>query len=615
MKKRAVRKAGMIRIYLNMAWKLLQKNLVSIVIFEMIYRLFCGQLISGLANAAIHLSLKELGTSYMTSENFNQVMLHPLTILLIFGILLVLFFCMLFEIYAVMAALETAWKKKRISVPVMMLAGAKGAVQFVRARPWSWFLYMAASFPYLWLHSSYSAIRSMKLLQVSLTKIFHAFPAYWIPVVLTILLIAFSFVFSYTIPFRCMMTEKEKNTHMRVRQTLEKRVLREVGINVFFQVLVFLITAFLYLILGSFVVGYAKLVKTPSTVVSTVIVYGDWVKAAMNHVGGALGLVVSVTYLYLIFIRSSRTGYQKSRTTKKPRLKLVRTFCGPVTAVIFTIFMLAGATVYLVFAMRANRPQATASSRYISVSAHRGGARKAPENTMSAIQYAVDSMSDYAEIDVQETSDGEIILLHDTNLKRTTGLNASIWTLTYDEISQLDAGVRFNKKFRGEQIPKLEEVIAYAKGKINLNIEIKYNGHNQNIVKKVVKIIEDNDFTDQCVLTSMNYSFLKQAKKIDPDIKTGYTMKMSYGGLEDMDAADFFSVKYTYITEAFVEHAHSLGKEVCAWTPNYQGDMQRMVNCGVDNIITDDPELVRKVILGTTDRNPGFVSLLSYTLK
>lgn len=82
-----------------------------------------------------------------------------------------------------------------------------------------------------------------------------------------------------------------------------------------------------------------------------------------------------------------------------------------------------------------------------------------------------------------------------------------------------------------------------------------------------------------------------------------------------MDAADFFSVKYTYITESFVEHAHSLGKEVCAWTLNYQGDMQRMVNCGVDNIITDDQELVRKVILGTTDRNPGFVSLLGYALK
>ena len=101
----------MIRIYLNMAWKLLQKNLLSIVIFETVYRLFSNQLVSRLANAAINFSLKQLGTSYMTSENFNKIMLHPLTLLLIFGILLVFFFCMLLEIYAVMAALEASWKE------------------------------------------------------------------------------------------------------------------------------------------------------------------------------------------------------------------------------------------------------------------------------------------------------------------------------------------------------------------------------------------------------------------------------------------------------------------------------------------------------------------------
>ena len=84
MRKKAVKNAGMIRIYLNMAWKLLQKNLLSIVIFETVYRLFSNQLVSRLANAAINFSLKQLGTSYMTSENFNKIMLHPLTLLLIF---------------------------------------------------------------------------------------------------------------------------------------------------------------------------------------------------------------------------------------------------------------------------------------------------------------------------------------------------------------------------------------------------------------------------------------------------------------------------------------------------------------------------------------------------
>ena len=77
----------------------------------------------------------------------------------------------------------------------------------------------------------------------------------------------------------------------------------------------------MYLIFGTAVVAYAKLVKTPSTVVSTVIVYGDWVKSTMSLIGGAFGLIGSITYLYLIFIRSSRKGYQKSRTTKNAELE------------------------------------------------------------------------------------------------------------------------------------------------------------------------------------------------------------------------------------------------------------------------------------------------------
>ena len=411
------------------------------------------------------------------------------------------------------------------------------------------------------------------------------------------------------------MEEKESKIRNRVKRALQGRLFSELGINLLFQAMILIFSFLLYLLAGIAVVTYAKIVKTPSTLTSAVIVYGDWVKTGMSVAGGGLGLVGSLTYLYLVFIRSERKGYRKSRATKAPTRGFLRFFTNRGITAFLTIYLLLGECVYLIYAMQKDLPQSTASSQYISVSAHRGGARKAPENTLSAIQYAVDSMSDFAEIDVQETSDGEIVVLHDSNLKRTTGLNANIWTLSYDEISQLDAGVRFNSSFRGEQIPRLEDVIRYAKGKINLNIEVKYNGHNRNIVKKVIRIIEKNDFEKNCVLTSMNYNFLRQAKKLNPEIKTGYTMKMSYGGLEDMDAADFFSVKYTYITEPFVEHAHSLGKEVCAWTLNYEGDMQRMVNCQVDNIITDDPELVRKVILGETERSPGFWSLLVYALK
>ena len=94
-------------------------------------------------------------------------------------------------------------------------------------------------------------------------------------------------------------------------------MLRELGINVFFQVMIFLITWVLYLIFGTAVVAYAKLVKTPSTVVSTVIVYGDWVKSTMSLIGGAFGLseaYVSVSDFYPFLPKATRrAGQRKSR--------------------------------------------------------------------------------------------------------------------------------------------------------------------------------------------------------------------------------------------------------------------------------------------------------------
>ena len=162
--------------------------------------------------------------------------------------------------------------------------------------------------------------------------------------------------------------------------------------------------------------------------------------------------------------------------------------------------------------MRGTIPDKAIPDSTVEVTAHRGGARIAPENTISAMEAAVNALADYAEIDVQETRDGEIVLLHDTNLSRVTGVDAKIWDLTYAEVSQLDAGIKFHKKFRGEKIPSLGEVLDYCRGKIRLNIELKYNGHNPDIVPKVVRLIEEHDFVDSCVITSMNYSFLEQVK-------------------------------------------------------------------------------------------------------
>ncbi|MGN0335358.1 MAG: glycerophosphodiester phosphodiesterase [Lachnospiraceae bacterium] len=241
----------------------------------------------------------------------------------------------------------------------------------------------------------------------------------------------------------------------------------------------------------------------------------------------------------------------------------------------------------------------------ILVTAHRGDSLHAPENTLESIRLAVEKKSDYVEIDVQETKDGVLVLLHDNNLKRTTGYNEKIWRTSYEKLQTLEAGGWFSRVYDGEPVPELASVLEYCRGKIRLNIELKSNGHNKDIAEKVVSCVQAQSMETECVITSMNYALLKEVKELAPEIKTGYIMNAAYGNLSDLKYADILSVKYSCVDEVFMLEAHTAGKAVHVWTVNNRQQMERMVRLQVDNIITDDPELARNVIAEIMPQSTG----------
>ena len=114
--------------------------------------------------------------------------------------------------------------------------------------------------------------------------------------------------------------------------------------------------------------------------------------------------------------------------------------------------------------------------REVQLTAHRGASTSAPENTMPAMEAAVDQMADFAELDVQETRDGVLVLFHDSTLERIDGTRRTIRSLSWDELQQVDAGGWYSEQYSGTRIPKLEDVIEYVRGRMMLNIEIKYAG-------------------------------------------------------------------------------------------------------------------------------------------
>jgi glycerophosphoryl diester phosphodiesterase len=235
--------------------------------------------------------------------------------------------------------------------------------------------------------------------------------------------------------------------------------------------------------------------------------------------------------------------------------------------------------------------------RACDVTAHRGASMSYPENTMAAFRAAREMGADWVELDVQQTSDGVIVVSHDANMKRTCGVNRNVWEMSTAEVAQLDAGSRFSDEFAGERVPTLTEVAAYARTSgLRLNIEIKPTGHETDVERAVIDVVRAEGVADRCVVTSQSYAVLKRVKDLEPDIPTVYVMSIAYGDVTRLTAADHFSVEATSCTRSLVRRVHNAGGQVLAWTCNSEETIERMIDCQVDNVITDDVELARRCV-------------------
>ncbi len=252
-----------------------------------------------------------------------------------------------------------------------------------------------------------------------------------------------------------------------------------------------------------------------------------------------------------------------------------------VAAVAAGAFLLAAVPTLLIYAEIEVREDA-------AITAHRGSSSRAPENSLSAITAAIEDGADFAEIDVQETADGQIVLLHDLDLMRVAGVDRRIWEIGLEELQTLDAGSWFAPEFAGERIPTLEEAIDLAGTSLRLNIELKFNGHEPNLVRRTVEIVRERGFESRCVVSSLSRQGLREVEALAPELETGLIVGASVGDITRVQV-DFFSVNSSLIDYVLVSGIRDADKSLHAWTVNDPGEAWRLLTLGVDNLITDVP--------------------------
>ncbi|MDN7246108.1 glycerophosphodiester phosphodiesterase [Planococcus shenhongbingii] len=234
--------------------------------------------------------------------------------------------------------------------------------------------------------------------------------------------------------------------------------------------------------------------------------------------------------------------------------------------------------------------------------AHRGASGHAPENTMEAFQKGFEMKADYIEIDVQMTKDGELVVIHDTTVDRTTNGTGKVGDLTFEEIRQLDAGSWFSEDYAGEKVPTFEEVLDAFRGKVGILIELKapelYPGMEEKVADALIERNMDISNNGKVIIQSFNHESMKKSKELLPNLSHGVLAGASWANVTEEQLsqfaayADYFNPNMNIVTDELVSDVHEAGMKIYPYTSRSQEQALRLFDLNVDGIITDYTEHV-----------------------
>ncbi|MCM3781635.1 glycerophosphodiester phosphodiesterase [Neobacillus mesonae] len=239
--------------------------------------------------------------------------------------------------------------------------------------------------------------------------------------------------------------------------------------------------------------------------------------------------------------------------------------------------------------------------------AHRGAAGEAPENTLASFELGLEQGCDAFELDIHLSKDGEIVVIHDYTIDRTTDGTGAVQDLTLDELRKWDAGSWFDAKYTGQRIPTLREVFELAPKDLIINVEIK-GGLDAGIEQKLVSLMREYDRIETVVVSSFHFDSLQRLQDLNSSIKLGLLYHQDFQHHEHLPAAvgvDTYSLHpyFKQLTTSKLAAALENGLQVYPWTVNEAEDMKRMIELGSSGIITDYPGRLKQVLAELTANN------------
>ena len=586
--------------------EIVKYNMSTLIGFELLFKLLSLLFFTPIFLKSFTLIMKVTGYHYITLENVIPFLLKPITIVMLILLLFIIMLYSMFDIATIIVILDSSYQKKKIKMLEAIHISLKKCRNIFHIKNVSLIFLVLFLIPFLNIGLSSSVITTIKIPEFILDFIMKN------KLLLSLFLIAFLFLviillnWIYSLHYFILEDVSFKEAKKKSKELSKKNHIKDILTLLLIQIsiaclyLLFIIIGILLILVFNKIFGHLIVLKS---IASTII----WIFLALSFIFVSLlstpisyASISVMYYLHKIkkqekikFIPIESKNQEVQETKKLKNIALTLGIFSIVLGSIFTYGLYKG-----------NYNLNIEYVRTLEITAHRGASVDYPENTMSAFIGAKNLGADWIELDVQQTKDGKIIVSHDTNLQRITGINKDIIDMNYSEIKELDAGSFFDKKFKEERIPLFEDVMKWAKANnMKLNIELKPTGKEKNFEKSVIDIINKYEYENYCVLTSQVYDVLEKAKDYDKNVKTVYVMSLAVGDIILLDKADSFSVEASNINKVLVKKVHNAGKELYAWTVNTEENINKMIDYNVDNIITDNITFAKETVMKSKTSN------------
>jgi glycerophosphoryl diester phosphodiesterase len=287
------------------------------------------------------------------------------------------------------------------------------------------------------------------------------------------------------------------------------------------------------------------------------------------------------------------------------------------------VVVLAGIYIYLAMqtgTTAQTRPIFQSQTSKFLVFAHRGGGGLFPENTLLAFEDSAKLGVDFLELDVHSTNDGTLVVMHDAQVNRTTDGHGNIKEMSLENLKKLDAGFQFSPDggqtfpFRGKKItvPTLAEIFD-SLPEMKFNIEPKQQ--TPSIIKPLCSLIRARKMEDKIIVGSFHQAVIDEFRAECPEVATSASpsevtkfLALSKTGLSESYNPPMQALQIpenlgqlSVVTKEFVENAHRKNLQVHVWTVNETADMERLINVGVDGIMTDYPDKLLSIVKQNAD--------------